>query len=166
MKDSDRDYLNSLFAPLEFKSSCILSRFVAGAIPAVARWYSGHYSKDDSGEYREDLFPIPVISVKGLCDLEIGFDQISVSAKKRRKDALAYDFGRIPVPFQVYGVKNYLADYYLPGMTPEQLRENLKNSGEAEIGVSFPFPFETEPETLFRFAELLKREGFYDNRNT
>ena len=94
--------------------------------------------------------------------MEIGFVQISVSAKKRREDALACDFGQIPVPFQVYGVENYMADYYLPGMAPEQLRENLQNSRETEIGVSFLFPFETKPEAFFRFANFLKRDGFYD----
>lgn len=94
--------------------------------------------------------------------MEIGFVQISVSAKKRREDALAYDFEQIPVPFQVYGVENYLADYSLPGMAPEQLRENLQNSGESEIGVSFLFPFETEPEAFFRFSNFLRQDGFYD----
>ena len=47
-------------------------------------------------------------------------------------------------------------------MAPEQLRENLQNSRETEIGVSFLFPFETKPEAFFRFANFLKRDGFYD----
>lgn len=99
--------------------------------------------------------------MEGLCDIEIDFEQISVSTKKRREEALAYDFQRLPLPFQVYGVEHFLTDYYLPGTTLAELRDNLRNSGEAEIGISFSFPFETEPEELFRFAAFLKQEGFY-----
>ncbi len=58
MKDRDRDYLNKLFAPLAYKYRSILSRLTAGSFLATAAWYNGHYSKDDSGAYREDLFPI------------------------------------------------------------------------------------------------------------
>lgn len=33
-------------------------------------------------------YPIPVISVKGLCDVEISLDQVTVSTKRRRLDTL------------------------------------------------------------------------------
>ena len=73
--------------------------------------------------------------------MEVHFDRISLSTKLRRCAAL--DFSFVPVAgydFEVYGVEDYLADFYHPGQTIEELKENLLACNEPELGFSFTPP--------------------------
>lgn len=160
--DGIRNRLNEIYCPLYMKSAEILSRFCRRTFEAELNWYCGHYSKDGGGQYTMDYFPIPVISVKGLCDIETGLDRISVSAKLKREKALSYPYEDFEgIPFEVYGVEDYLSDYYNSDMTLEQLRENIAKSGEKEIGFAFDFDRDENKDRLFDFAKLLRRKGFY-----
>lgn len=63
-------------------------------------------------------YPIPVIGVKDFCDIEIQFDKISASTKLNREAALAYSYEKFSeYEFEVYGVEDYLADFYHNGQT-------------------------------------------------
>lgn len=87
---------------------------------------------------------------------------ITVSAKLKRGDALSLAFEDIPgVPFEAYGVENYLSDYYTEGMTKEQFYDNIRDGGEKEIGFGFIFDQETDGNSLCELAEVLKSKGFY-----
>lgn len=109
-----------------------------------------------------DYYPIPVISVSDLCDLEIEFDRIGFSTKLSRKSALCYPFKKLEnYDFEAYGVLDYLADYYVKGNSIEDLRQNIFQCSEEEIGFSFRFDLSISPEDLLSFAEFLKSEGFY-----
>ncbi|MDE5597728.1 MAG: hypothetical protein K2J04_07840 [Lachnospiraceae bacterium] len=55
-------------------------------------WYNGHYHRNEAGEWSRESYTIPVISVNGLCDIEIQFDKVSVSTKLKRDRALVYSF--------------------------------------------------------------------------
>ena len=123
-------------------------------------WFSGHYEKDGDGEYSRNDYPIPVISVKGYCDIEVNPDCVTVTAKRKRRDVLEGDFEKsfaklTAYPFEAFGVEGYLDGFYQPGMTLEQFRENVKNSREADLG------FDVTGEQIYEFAKLLRREQFY-----
>ena len=129
-------------------------------------WFSVHYEKDGDGEYSMNDYPIPVISVKGYCDIEVNPDCVTVTAKRKRRDVLEGDFEKsfaklTAYPFEAFGVEGYLDGFYQPGMTLEQFRENVKNSREAEIGFSFRLGFDVTGEQIYEFAKLLRREQFY-----
>ena len=47
-------------------------------------WHGGHYHKNEDGTWIREAYPIPVIGVKGFCDIEVQPDHISVSTKLRR----------------------------------------------------------------------------------
>ncbi|MCM1055461.1 MAG: hypothetical protein NC394_08070 [Bacteroides sp.] len=158
----ERENLNKLYYPLYMKAMEIYSRFQTSGFEAEIGWYSGHYSRDESGEYSMDYFPIPVVGVKGVCDIETGFDRITVSAKLNRREALEYPFEELKgMTFEVYGVEDYLADYYNSETTLEQLRENIRNSKEREIGFSFVFDGGADADGIFKLVKLLRRKGFY-----
>lgn len=159
--NTEREDLNKVYYPLHMKAFEIYFMFQGHTFEAESGWYNGHYSKDGNGEYTQDYFPIPVIGVKGICDIEIGLEKVTVSAKLKREKALSYSFERIKVPFEAYGVEDYLADYYNSGMSFEELRKNIRECGEKEIGFSFLFDWETDKERLFEFVKFLRREGFY-----
>ena len=63
--------------------------------------------------------------------------------------------------FEAYGVEDYTSDYYHSGMTISELKENIRNSDEKEIGFSFRFDFCVDGDTMYEFVKLLRREEFY-----
>lgn len=161
----DRVLLQSLqrcYARLETKSAQIAQALLPGTFPLESGWYNGHYHRGEDGAWIRESYPIPVIRVNGLCDVEVQLDHISLSTKLRRSAAL--DFSFVPVAgytFEAYGVEDYLADFYHPGQTIEELKENLRTCKEEEIGFSFTFPFDTDVEQVLELVQLLGREGFY-----
>lgn len=154
--------LNAAYYTLEMKQAEIVRAFFHSIFELESGWYNGHYHKDDHGNWLRESYPIPVIGVKGLCDIEIQFDQISVSAKLKRDTALAYSFEEFSgCEFEAYGVEDYLADFYHAGQTIQTMKDNICACEEKEIGFSFVFPFDVEGKRLFEFIKLLRREGFY-----
>ena len=85
--------------------------------PCEIGWYNGHYARDARGEFRRQAYPIPVVSVKGLCDIELGFSLLNVTAKLHRTQALTFPYETLPsaYTFEAYGVEDYLSDYYHAG---------------------------------------------------
>ena len=125
-------------------------------------WYSGHYHKMEDGTWIRDVYPIPVIGVTGFCDVELHPDHIAVSTKLNRSSALNDSFVKFAeYDFDAYGVEDYLADFYHPGQTMEELKENIRACQEREIGFSFSFPFDVDGQKMYEFVKLLRREGFY-----
>lgn len=103
-----------------------------------------------------------MINVRGFCDIEIGFDKIYISLKLKRDRTLTYSFENFEnYEFEVYGVNNYLLDFYHSGQSLCVLKDNVNASDEEEIGFSFVFPFDVEGKEIFEFVKLLRREGFY-----
>ena len=103
-----------------------------------------------------------MINVRGLCDVEIQFDTLGVSAKLTRETALECAFEAAQgVPFEACGVEDYLADYYRSGQPIETLRESVRASDEREIGFAFTLPLETDGARLASFLRALRGEGFF-----
>lgn len=152
-----RETLNAIYRPLEEKRAEVQDALRLLGLPVASAYYNGHYQKDKDGDYVRNDYPIPVVEVTGLCDIEIEPDFLFVSAKRTRESALSYDFTRLQsYSYEVYGVQDYLTDY-----AREDVKESIRNSAETEIGFSFSFPFTTDGETLYRFASFLREEGFY-----
>ena len=125
-------------------------------------WYNGHFHKDD-GKWVKEYYPIPVISVKGLCDIEVGLETTTLSAKLGRDAGAQFPFETLSgCEFEVYGVQNYLSDFYRDGITTAQMRENICSSGEAEIGFSFAVDRANESEQLVKLVGMMKDAGFYN----
>lgn len=152
-----QETLNAIYRPLESKRAELQDALRPLGLSVTSAYYSGHYQKDADGDYVRNDYPIPVIEAAGLCDIEIQPDVLSVTAKRTRESALAYDFDRLRgYSYEVYGVQDYLTDY-----AGEDVKSAIRNSAEGEIGFSFSFPFETDGEALLSFAVFLREEGFY-----
>lgn len=152
-----RETLNAIYRPLETKRAAVQDALRPLGLRVASAYYNGHYQKDQDGDYVRNDYPIPVVEVTGLCDIEIEPDHLSVSAKLTRERALAYDFSHLRAyTYEVYGVQDYLTDY-----AGETVKDAILGSAEREIGFSFSFPFETEGKTLCAFAAFLREEGFY-----
>lgn len=76
-----RDELNDIYRKLENRMHRIVALFTSlhKGFDCSGGYYSGHYHKNAEGKYVMDFFPIPVVTVKGVCDIEIDLDKVSVS---------------------------------------------------------------------------------------
>lgn len=154
--------MNEAYHQLEWKHAEIAHSLFHRIFNIESGWYNGHYAKAADDTWQRQSYPIPVISVKGYCDVEISFEQLSVTTKLKRAKALTYSYDRIKnYDFEVYGVENYLCNFYHKGQTIAELKNNIAQSDEREIGFSFVFPFNIDGKDMFEFVKLLRREGFY-----
>lgn len=156
---SNHDLLNQIYMPLYRKQRSLHGALAHRGYPVTSGFFNGHYRRTDAG-YHMEVFPIPVVSVTGLCDIEIGLDEITVSTKLPREAALSYDYDKLAArPFEAFGVVEYLNDFYLPGDSFDTFRSRMLDSHEAEIG--FSFQFSMNEEGIPEFVALLKAEGFH-----
>ncbi len=162
METNRRQALNEAYRPLYTRMKDLSAALERRGLTVESGWFSGHYGKNEAGQYQMDYFPIPVITVKGVCDVELGLELTTVSAKLSRDAALAFSPERLgEIPFEAYGVENYLLDLYLPGMAPPCLRDNILACGEREIGFSFCLPPDAPAERVLALVETLEQVEFY-----
>lgn len=158
-----REFLNQIYERLFRKALVVKAVLDKRAFVCECRFYNGHSEKNEDGKWQMAFYPIPIIEVKGLCDIEIGLDKISVSAKITRETALCFDYSKIGMyAFEIYGVHDYLNDFYNEGMKLEEGVERIRESDEREIGFSFVCPFEISGDDLCSLAERLKKYAFYN----
>ena len=124
--------------------------------------YTGNYRRSGDGGWWEEEYPIPVIEIRGVCDIEIEPDKVLVSSKLQRDAALEYPLERLAeYEFEAYGADDFKHELYDAAQGERAFRENICACGEREIGFSFIFPFETNGEQIYEFAKFLRRQGFY-----
>lgn len=157
-----RRELNAMYRELEVTVALIVSNIDEKVDRNIdVGFYNGHYVKNDFGEYERLSYPIPVITVKGLCDVEIGFDNVTVSAKLNRDGALQFDYSLLDgYKFEAYGVEDYLSDYRSDDGSVSTLLKNIQNSKESEIGFQFSFG-KADGRQIVDFLLFIEAHGFY-----
>lgn len=161
MNQMDRSLLNAYYAPLEQRRKRMQSALSA-EFPITAGWFNGHFRRDAANQYEMDFFPIPVVSVTGVCDVELHFDTISVTTKLRREKALSCDLTLFEdVLFEAYGVEDYLYDFRTEGTPVEEMRANIRRSSEQEVFFSFAFETDVQMDVIVSFVKQLIGCGFY-----
>ncbi len=157
----DRSLLNTYYAPLEQRRKPMQSALSA-EFPITAGWFNGHFCRDVANQYEMDYFPIPVISVTGVCDVELHFDTISITTKLRREKALSCDLTMFAdIHFEAYGVEDYLHDFRTEGTSVEEMRANIRCSSEQEVFFSFAFETDVQMDVMVSFVKQLSSCGFY-----
>ncbi len=124
-------------------------------------FFNGHFHKDACGEYRRDVYPIPVIGVAGLCDIELDIDIIRVTSKLTKNQIISFDWSAFEdVSFDVYGVENYLTDYG-NNQSVDAIKDVVPSSLESEFFISFFMSIGTSDEQVVSFLRLLYKYDFY-----
>ena len=99
--------INTVYCCLEMKKTELVHALLHKEFELESGWYNGHYHRNEAGKWSRESYPIPVISVSGLCDIEIQFDKVSVSTKLKRDVALVYSFEKFDgYEFEVYGLSH------------------------------------------------------------
>lgn len=154
--------INEIYQRLESECIEIYTQLNAFNLHLEWGWYNGHYHKADNGEWEREFYPIPVITIKSLCDIEIGIDNISISTKLRREHAVQYSFSKFEsYTFEAYGVENYLEDFYTSGESLLTMKAKILESNETEIGFSFYFSKDGTKSSIKDVIQLLIDEEFY-----
>lgn len=154
--------INAAYSQIETRMIAVYGSLYHKMFELECGWYNGHYSLGEDGEWNRDSYPIPVVSVKGLCDVEVSFTGITLTTKMSRMQAIEYSFVKFAnYDFEAYGVADYLNNYRSKGESIEEFKKNLKATKEREIFITFTIPEEMIGDKLYNFAKLLKREGFY-----
>ncbi len=97
--------INAAYCRLEMRQTEIIYALSNTIFELESGWYNGHYHKEN--HWIRESYPIPVVSVKGLCDIEIQFEKISVSTKMQRDTVRSYSFEKLGgYEFEVYGVED------------------------------------------------------------
>ena len=158
-----KEQLNNFYKNLDDKASQIKKILDKNGFRVEKGYFNGHYyNKDAAGNYVKDYYPIPVIEVKGLCDIEIVGTHINISTKTSIKNAIHFEYEKLAdYYFEVYGVIDYLADYYKSGEDIVKLYKNLEACDEKEIGFAFSFVNNTTADRILKFIVLLRNNGFY-----
>lgn len=86
---------NQVYYRLELKQAELTHALFHRIFELESGFYNGHYRKREDGSFHMDYYPIPVISVKNYCDVEIGLDSISISTKLKRNAAFSYDYSKL-----------------------------------------------------------------------
>ncbi|MGI5898846.1 MAG: DUF3201 domain-containing protein [Christensenellales bacterium] len=124
-------------------------------------FYNNHYVKKES-DWAVEYYPIPVISVKDVCDIGLDIDRTFVEFKLKKQAALAFDwtiFGEFT--FEVYGADDFLNDFYSPDSSIKELKEKdkigkkISLSDEREIAVSIRLGYLAGEDVLLSLVEKL-----------
>ena len=160
---SFKDQLNEFYKNLDDKTNQIRDILVKNGFRVEKGYFSGqYYNKDASGNYVKDYYPLPVVGVKGLCDIEVVGTHLNVSTKTSIKNAIHFNYDKFSdYYYEVYGVNDYLADYYKSGEDIVKLYKNLEACDEKEIGFAFNFANNTSVDKILKFVVILRNNGFY-----
>ena len=148
--------LNQVYAPLRGRASRLARALAEKGLKAEWGWYANHFVKVD-GEYQAEEFPIPVIEVQGLCEIGLNLDECWVEFQLSRKAALSFDWEQLPEGAEVYGVAQYLVDFYTAGMDRAGIAGRIAQSAEQTVNIALPFPSQVEEGTLLAAAENCRR---------
>lgn len=130
--------LNKLYEPICKWCENIQDDLKNNGYASKKGFYNNHSIKDKSGNWITEYFPIPVITVEQLCDIGFDIKYIFIETKMKRDKAIKYDFSRLlKYKFEVYGIEEYLIDFYNDTLKVEDIGKRIEMSKEKEIGIGF-----------------------------
>lgn len=121
-----------------------------------AGWYNMHSIKYND-DFIEEYFPIPVISVEGVGDIGINLDHIFIETRisKEKVELLQLDYFT-DYNIEIYGVEDYLMDYYHPNIEKEIYKEKLYKSSEKEFHFTINLLWDMDLDEIINFIFKLK----------
>jgi hypothetical protein len=153
------DKLNEIYESLYHRAMTIYNLMKLKGISVEWGWYAFHESKINH-EYVTNFYPIPFITVKGICNIVIELNSISIESKISR-EAFSFDFGIIPFKFEVYGIEDYLNDFHNDKTDIKNIHNRILDSNENEVGITFLFGLDVIPEVILEAVEFCKVNNMY-----
>lgn len=171
-----RSRLNELYTALTEKAQSLmkeLSPLVNPDLLMSMSYVIKHYIRnmykrreptpDNAADYSEDNYPIPVIRLSDLCEVEIYTDVISVFTRLKSSNMRDFDFSRLSgYDLEVYGYDaGQLIDFSDGCAAPEELKKSILNSNSEVADFYFDFPFDADGREISALVTLLRSAGFF-----
>ncbi len=153
--------LNAVYQPIYEYTKLFLIELKAWGYEYTWQFFNNHSVRKNNG-WITAYYPIPVISVKNVCDIGLDIDRTFIECKIKREEAIKFDWTVfLNNSFEVYGVKEYLTDFYNASLSLEALAQNISRSNEQEIAIAFEFGYLEEKSTLLKFIKKLSNLPIY-----
>jgi len=133
--------LNSIYEPLhrQFKElKLTLEKYNFSY--SSAGWFNMHSVKHND-DFINEYFPVPVLSIEGVGDIGLNLDYIFIETtiSKEKAECLHLDnFNDYNI--EIYGVRDYLIDYYQPNFEIGIYKEKIHESPEKEFHFTINLP--------------------------
>ena len=163
MKTETRNLLNALYEPLQVRADMLYGILRKEKLGYEIRrgFFNGHYRKNERGEYEKDFYPIPEIELRGLCDMEVGFNETCVTAKLNKARLAELDSEAFSqYSFEIYGVEDWLSTFG-DGESFAKAVQRALESGETEFFFSFSLDVQAAAPALVELVRLLVQKGFH-----
>lgn len=149
--------LNTVYQPIYSYVHILLNLLKERAYNYTWGFYNNHTIMIERN-WAIEYYPIPVITINGLCDIGIDIDHIFIECKLGREQAISFDWNTFSMySFEVYGVEDYLNDFYSPTLPLESISQKIMQSTESQIAIAFHFAYLEDPKVLIDFIEVLHR---------
>lgn len=148
--------LNKAYEPLRVHTHTMVKALTDSGFECAWGFFAQHSVRNGS-EWFFEHYPIPVITIKNVC--EIGFDipETFIEFKFKREAAIAFDFSHFQdFRFEIYGITDYLNDIYHTGQDIRDIAAKIEKSDELEIGISLLFGYLEPVENLMQAVKQVK----------
>jgi hypothetical protein len=110
---TDMQAINKFYRNIKMKAAEMILGLSHRIFTLDSGWYSDHLIKRLDNHYQIACYLIMVISVDGLCKLEVNETSVSILSKLRRVVALQYTFEKFSgVSFSAYDVKDTYTELF------------------------------------------------------
>lgn len=155
------DILNKIYEPICNQCKEMENLLKENGYVCKKGFYNNHSVKDGNGNWIIEYFPIPVVTVGEICDVGINLDLIFIETKMKREKAIKYDFSKLlKYKFEIYGIEEFLKDFYNDTLDIEGIPKRIEISNEKEIGIGFEIENQHMNEIIEIINELTKLETY------
>lgn len=135
------EILNREYEPLRSHTHKMLKALTAAGLEYEWGYFAQHTVRNGE-EWFFEHYPIPVITVRGMGEIGFDLNQTFVEFKMDRVKALSFDFTQLKgFAFEVYGIQEYLNDFYNARQSIQEIHDKIRGSDEEEVGVSLLFGY-------------------------
>ncbi len=156
------DELNEVYSRLREKAVRIVGAFKKLEADVSWGWYAGH-NVDVRGSFVYEAFPIPVITVKDICEIGVDLKGAYIEGRIFSAEADAFDFDRLAgYDFCVYGSDSYLSELYDSRKSGEDELDELMFSldeTDSELCIDLIFPAMPTINVIIEACSLLMELG-------
>lgn len=163
----DKQELSEFYRQLDERSNAILDSFLDlnGDFDYWVGWYNEHYSRNEKNEYEFNYFPIPIITLDKIAEIEINPEETTIYTYFNARKAREINFDR----FIIFNVEAYVVD-------DNELEEEYTDFGKAakpskkkpnnnkDICFAFIFKKDVEARKIGSFIQLLINLGFHNEK--
>ena len=108
----------------------------------------------EEGEWVEERFPIPVITINDVFKIYVHPSHIGLTLAMHREMAIRFRFQSfLPMLFDIHGMNDLNVSFYNAGESFDEVAQKIAQSDENFVGVTFSLPL--LPQSIGDVLELL-----------